>query len=176
MHESVHLLLIPTAFTLRSREDLSPEEEEWLTAKYGPWLMEGLASFVSDEIASQVGLEPANLFHDGGNSTVDDETRRWLSEPRGANVVPFVGSHGRPDNLLSDRRNVAAPYYVLSQSLVKHMVRRAGIATMVRLYEEHLETRSIEDDVKRVTGTDLEEWRRDWLEAIAAPGAPAAPL
>jgi hypothetical protein len=77
--------------------------------------------------------------------------------------------------LLSDRRNVAAPYYVLSQSLIKYMVQRAGIATMVQLYEEHFDgALSIEEDVKRVTGTDLEEWRKDWLEAIAAPDAPAA--
>jgi hypothetical protein len=175
IHESVHLLLIRNAPGGRFREDLSPEEDARLTASYGPWLMEGLASFVSDEIASQVGLEPANLFHDGGNPTVDDEARRWLGEPRGVNVAPFVGSHGLPDNLLSDRRNVAAPYYVLSQSLIKYMVQRAGIATMVQLYEEHFDgALSIEEDVKRVTGTDLEEWRKDWLKAIAAPDAPAA--
>lgn len=167
IHESVHLLLIRSADPPRFREDLSPEEDARLTANYGPWLMEGLASFVSGEIAPQVGLEHDNLFHIGGNSTVDAEARRWLSEPRGMDVAPFVGSHGLPDNWLSDRRNVAAPYYVLSHSLVKYMVQHAGIATMVRLYEEHFEgTSSIEDDVKRVTGTDLQEWRRDWLEAI----------
>jgi len=71
---------------------------------------------------------------------------------------------------LADRANAAAPFYVLGQSLVRYMVQRAGIATIVQLYEEHYDgTRSIEDDVKRVTGTDLQEWRQNWLRAISAP-------
>jgi hypothetical protein len=44
---------------------------------------------------------------------------------------------------------------------VKFMIQRAGVPAMVRLYEEHFDgTRSIEDDVKRVTGKDLAMARR----------------
>jgi hypothetical protein len=170
IHESVHLLLIQDPLAPRNREDLPPEEDARLTAASGVWLAEGLASFVADELAARVNLAPTRLFFSGDNATVDEEARRWLGDPRGAKVAPFVGSRGVPDDFLADRAHVAAPFYVLGQSLVKHMVQRTGIAVLVQLYEEHFNgTRPIEDDVKRVTGFDLQEWRQNWLRAISAP-------
>jgi hypothetical protein len=116
-----------------------------------------------------VQLAPARLFFDGDNSTVDNEARKWLADPRGQRVAPFVGSHGIPEDLLADRPNVAAPFYVLGHSLVKFMIQRAGVPAMVRLYEEHFDgTRSIEEDVKRVTGKDLSQWRDAWLVFLSA--------
>ena len=82
-------------------------------------------------------------------------------------MLPFVGSHGVPEGLVADRQNVAAPFYVLGQSLIKYLVQHAGLAPIIRLYEEHFDgTRSIEDDVKRITGKDLSQWRTEWLAAI----------
>ena len=108
------------------------------------------------------------MFFDGDNSTVDAAARKWLEDPRGQKVAPFVGSHGIPEDLVADRPNVAAPFYVLGHSLVKFMIQRAGIPAMVRLYEEHFDaTRSIEEDVKRVTGKDLSLWREEWLRSLS---------
>ena len=103
---------------------------------------------------------------------MDQEAREWLAEPRGRTVLPFVGSHGAPPNLLADRHNVSAPFYVLGHSLARYMVGRAGIAAIVRLYEEHTNGRaSIEDDVRRVTGRDLDAWRQDWLRSLGVSDA-----
>jgi hypothetical protein len=169
IHESVHLLLVRNASTGRNREDLSTEEEARLMATSGLWLVEGMASYVADELASRVPLPPARLFFDGDNSTVDAEARKWLTEPRGLKVAPFVGSHGIPEDFLADRPNVAAPFYVLGHSLVKFMIQQAGVPAMARLYEEHFDgTRSIEEDVKRVTAKDLSQWRGEWLRFLAA--------
>jgi hypothetical protein len=168
IHESVHLLLIRNPSAPRNRDDLPHDEDARLMATSGVWLAEGFASYAADELAARVHLPPPHLFFNGDNSTVDQEARRWLSESRGAKVVPFVGSHGVPDDLLADRPNVAAPFYVLGQSFIKFMVERAGLAATVQLYEEHFDgTRSIEEDVKRVTGTDLAQWRQEWLRMLA---------
>ena len=118
--------------------------------------------------AARVPLPPARLFFDGDNSTIDNEARKWLAEPRGQKVAPFVGSHGIPEDFLADRPNVAAPFYVLGHSLVKFMIQRAGVPAMARLYEEHFDgTRSIEDDVKRVTRKELSQWREEWLRFLS---------
>jgi hypothetical protein len=168
IHETVHLLLIRNPSAPRNRDDLSPEEDVRLMANSGVWLAEGFASYIADELAPRVQMEPAHLFFNGDNATVDDEARRWLGESRGNKVARFVGSHGIPDDFLADRPNVAAPFYILGQSFVKYLVRHAGIAAVVQLYEEHFDgTRSIEEDVRRVTGRDLPEWRRDWLTTVS---------
>ena len=168
IHETVHLLLIRNPTAGRNRDDLPADEEAKLMATSGLWLVEGMASYVADELAARVPLPPARLFFDGDNSTVDNEARKWLAEPRGQKVAPFVGSHGIPEELLADRPNVAAPFYVLGHSLVKFMIQRAGVSAMVRLYEEHFDgTRSIEDDVKRVTRKELSQWREEWLRFLS---------
>jgi hypothetical protein len=138
-----------------------------MMAMTGVWLAEGFANYAEYELGPKLGLEPDRLFVKGDRTTVDAEARAWIREPRGAAVLPFVGSHGVPDGLLADRANVAPPFYVLSHSFIKHLVDRAGLAPIVRLYEQHFAgTRSIEEDVKRTTGRDLAEWRREWLRVI----------
>jgi hypothetical protein len=167
IHETTHLLMMSDPAAPRNRDDLSPEEEDRWTAITGLWLIEGFANYVEYKLAPQQRIPLADLFVKGDDSTVDQEAREWLAEPRGRAVLPFVGSHGAPPNLLADRPNVAAPFYVLGHSLARYMVGRAGIAAIVRLYEEHTNGRaSIEDDVRRVTGRDLAAWRQDWLRSL----------
>jgi hypothetical protein len=112
-------------------------------------------------------MDPDRLFVKGDQSTVDDEARRWMRDPRGIGVLPFAGSHGVPDNFLADRPNVAAPFYVLGQSFVKYLVQHTSLALMTQLYEEHYDgTHPIEQDVRRITGRDLLQWRIEWLHAL----------
>ena len=167
IHETVHLLLFTDPKAPRTRTDLSPEEDLKMMATTGVWLAEGFANFAEYELAPKLGLQPDRLFVKGDRTTVDAETRTWIREPRGAHVLPFVGSHGVPDGLLADRANVAPPFYVLSHSFIKYLVDHAGLAPIVRLYEQHFAgTRTIEEDVKRATGRDLAAWRREWLRVI----------
>jgi hypothetical protein len=167
IHETVHLLLMRNMTAPRNRSDLTPAEDARLMATSGIWLAEGFAGYVTNELVPTLGIEPDRLFLKGDKGTVDQEARDWIRDPRGATVLPFVGSRGVPEGFMADRANVAAPYYVLAQSFTKHLVQRAGLAAIVRLYEEHFDgTRSIEEDVKRVTARDLAQWREEWLRAI----------
>jgi hypothetical protein len=85
----------------------------------------------------------------------------------GPRCCHFIGSFGEPKDILADRANVAAPFYVLGQSFIKYLVQHAGLAAITQLYEEHFNgTRPIADDVKRITGKDLVRWRTEWLSAI----------
>ena len=82
-------------------------------------------------------------------------------------MAGFVGSRGYPKNLGSDRVNVAPPFYVLSQSFVKFITAGAGVRAMARLYDEHFNGRdTIENDVRRITGVELRQWRANWLKAL----------
>jgi hypothetical protein len=167
IHESVHLLLMKNPAAPRNRTDLTPEEDERLTASSGVWLVEGFAGYVSHELAPRLNMKADHLFVKGDRTTVAKEARQWIRDPRGARVLPFVGSRGLPEGFFADRANVAAPFYVLGQSFVNHLVQHAGLATITRLYEEHFDgTQPIADDVKRITGKDLVRWRQEWLEAI----------
>jgi hypothetical protein len=167
IHESVHLLLMKNPAAPRNRDDLTPEEDARVMADSGVWLAEGFAGYVSYELAPRLNLPPDRLFVKGDRTTVDEEARQWIRDPRGAKVLPFVGARGMPEGFLADRANVAAPFYVLGQSFIKYLVQHAGLATLTRLYEEHFDgTRAIEDDVRRITGKALADWRTGWLEAI----------
>jgi hypothetical protein len=169
IHETVHLLLFKDPDAPRTRTDLTPEEDLRLMASAGVWLAEGFAVYVANEIAARLRIEPDHLFVKGDRTTVDDEAREWMRDARGVKVLPLVTSHGIPGDLLADRVNVAPPFYVLSCSFVKYLVEHAGLAAIVRLYEDHFAgTRSIEDDVQRATGKDLVRWREDWLLAMRA--------
>ena len=80
-------------------------------------------------------------------------------------MLPFIASHGSPDNWLADRENVAAPYYVLGHSFVNFLVKRFGVAVMVRLCDKQANgVGAIEDDFRAVTGADLASMRNDWLK------------
>jgi hypothetical protein len=68
-----------------------------------------------------------------------------------------------------DRSGVARPFYVLSQSLTKHVVDAAGLAAVVQaLVGEG------EDGLLRATGRTDGDWKREWLNAIGAPALASA--
>lgn len=164
VHETVHLLLATDPAAPRMLPETPPD----IDATTGYWMIEGFPSHVATELEPQLGLAPDHLFLKGDASTLDAEAREWLDDPRGKAVVPYVGSRGYPPALLSDRANVAAPFYVLSESFVKFVAARAGLQTLARLYVEHVNGRAaIENDVRRVTKIELAQWRADWLRALA---------
>lgn len=89
------------------------------------WLSEGYASFVQSYVSQHLGGYDGQIFTRNGNTGVDRDAVRWLGNDRGKAMLRYVGTTlDEPD--LSDRRSAAAPFYVLSQSLVKYLVEQTG--------------------------------------------------
>ena len=109
-HETVHLLVMHDPAAPRNRNDLSPEEDARATGNTGDWVFDGFADYVAFEVAAKLHVVPVDLFDEGKTQgEVDAHARKWLDDPRGLAVLPFVGSHGSPEGAMADRQNVAAP-------------------------------------------------------------------
>jgi hypothetical protein len=59
--------------------------------------------------------------------TYREDVRRWLASDSGQAVAPYIGVPGEPPAINYDRSNVAAPFYVMAQSFVRFIVKRASI-------------------------------------------------
>jgi hypothetical protein len=64
----------------------------------------------------------------------------------------------------SERRRVAAPFYVVSQSFTKFLVERLGLAQVVAL----VSSRDPEGELARASGRSVDTWKAEWLTAIGA--------
>jgi hypothetical protein len=128
------------------------------------WLSEGFASFVESHVSETIGGYDAHVFSRSGNRGVDTEAARYLSGDRGRDVLPYVGVPGEPPEMESERRRVAAPFYVLSQSFAKFLVERVGLARVIAL----VSSRDPEGDLARASGRTVESWKAEWLAAIGA--------
>jgi hypothetical protein len=144
LHETVHVLL--------------PAPNRSL------WLSEGFASFVESHVSETMGGYDAHVFSRTGNRGVDGEAARWLSRERGRDVLPYVGVPGEPPEMESERRRVAAPFYVVSQSFTKFLVERLGLAQVVAL----VSSRDPEGELARASGRSVDTWKAEWLSAIGA--------
>jgi len=135
------------------------------------WFSEGLAGYLESAISERGAGYDSHLFTPAGNSGVHADAAHWLADPRGASVIPFVGTRGTPRGILADRQNVAAPFYVLSHSLVKFMADQSGLPPLVRLSR----ARSFPAAARRLTGKAVSAWRAEWLDALRRPAAPLSP-
>lgn len=127
------------------------------------WFSEGLASFVQSYISEHMGGYDGVIFARNGNRGIDRDTARWLGGDRGQAVLPFIGKHEEPPEIAYDRSNVAAPYYVMSQSLVKYMVETAGIECLATVCPAS----DFDSTLANATGKSCDEWKEQWLAAIA---------
>lgn len=132
------------------------------------WLSEGLASYLESWVSENRGGYDAHVFTRAGNRGIDEAARRCLADGPGRAVLPWVGARGEPPSMEEDRSGVARPFYVLSQSLTKHVVDAAGLAAVVRALVS-----GREDGLLQATGRTDEDWKREWLRAIGPP-APAS--
>ena len=144
LHETVHVL-VP-----------APHRSVWLT--------EGFASYVESYVSENVGGYDAHVFSRTGNRGVDGEAARWLTREPGQSVLPYVGAPGEPPDMRAERRRVAAPFYVLSQSFSKFLVQRVGLASVISA----VSSRDPEAVLARVSGRTVEDWKADWLRSLRA--------
>jgi hypothetical protein len=146
LHETVHVL-VP-----------SPNRSVWLS--------EGFASYVESYVSENIGGYDAHVFAKTGNRGVDAEAARWLTREAGRTVLPWVGTPGEPPEMLEERRRVAAPFYVLSQSFAKFLVGKLGLGRLITL----VSSREPEAAFARVSGRTVEDWKAEWLAAIGSGG------
>jgi hypothetical protein len=128
------------------------------------WLSEGLASYLESWVSENRGGYDAHVFTRAGDRGIHQAARRYLGSEQGRAVLPWVGASGEPPGMEEDRTGIARPFYVLSQSLAKHVVDAAGLASVVRALAG-----GEPDGLRQATGRSDEDWKREWLRAIGAP-------
>lgn len=129
------------------------------------WFSEGFASFVQSYISENVGGYDGIIFSRRGNRGIDRDAGRWLGGDRGQAVLPFLGRHGEPPEIAYDRSNVAAPFYVMAQSLVKFMVDKAGIEKIGTV----MGAPDFDEALIKLTGNSSSDWKDRWLATVAPP-------
>lgn len=144
LHETVHVL-VP-----------SPSRSVWLS--------EGFASYVESYVSENIGGYDAHVFTRTGNRGVDAEAARWLTREAGRTVLPWVGTPGEPPEMLEERRRVAAPFYVLSQSFSKFLVDKLGLARVITL----VSSREPEAALARLSGRTVEDLKAEWVRTLPA--------
>jgi len=132
-----------------------------------PWFSEGLACYLESAVSERGGGYDSHLFSSDGNRGLDAHAARWLADPRGQRVLPFIGTRGLPPGIVADRHNVAAPFYVLSHSLVKYLADQVGIAALIRLAR----AQRFAAELRRVTEKSAAAWRSAWLGYFVPPAS-----
>jgi hypothetical protein len=77
-------------------------------------------------------------------------------------VLPFVAGVGSPPEVWEERRQVAAPFYVLSHSFVKYLVEHAGLAVV----KEVVDAEDVSAALERATKRSLGQWKAEWLASL----------
>jgi hypothetical protein len=126
------------------------------------WFSEGLASYLQSWISENRGGYDGIIFTRYGNRGIDRDARRWLNGERGQAVLPYIGKHGEPPTISYDRSNVAAPFYVMSQSFVKYLAEKAGMEKL-RLV---IGASDFEGEMVEATGKSSEQWKVEWLASL----------
>ena len=132
-----------------------------------PWFSEGLACYLEGALSERGCGYDAHLFTQDGNRGVDADAARWIGDPRGQKVLPFVGTRGMPPGIATDRHNVAAPFYVLTHSLVKFLAVQAGLPSVLRLTR----TGNFSRALRHITGNTSALWRSVWEKSLPHPAA-----
>jgi hypothetical protein len=118
-------------------------------------------------VSEHLGGYDGVIFSWGGNANVDRLAGGYLKTERGQQVLPFVGAPESPPRLESDRRRVAAPFYVLSHSFVKFLVEELGVEPVKALHAAS----DAEREIEKKTGKSLASWRDAWLARVTKAGA-----
>lgn len=134
------------------------------------WLMEGFASYVESHVSEKYGGYAGHVFVLGRSSEIDREAQNHLETEGGKRAVTYIAAHGVPRGFYYDRQRVAAPYYVLSHSFIKHLVEKTGLKQVLALHRPEDAVAALEE----TTGKSGELWRSEWLASIETKRAVAA--
>ncbi|MGI8742426.1 MAG: hypothetical protein ACR2NN_07605 [Bryobacteraceae bacterium] len=126
------------------------------------WFSEGVASWVQSYVSETIGGYDAKVFARHGNPGVDSDAARYLTTSGGQAVLPFVLEGGEPPDIVTERRAVGAPFYVLSQSLVKYLVQHAGIDKVAGLSD----CEDFDGELARIMKKQPAEVKSGWLALI----------
>lgn len=132
------------------------------------WLGEGFCSYVQSYVAEHIGGYDGYVFSWGGNANVDRLARRALAQEAGKSVLPYVGGPGIPDAIWQERRQVAAPFYVLSHSFVKYLIEKGGLP----LVQDMVRADDAGAALERSTKRNLAQWKADWLLSLDSSATP----
>jgi hypothetical protein len=127
------------------------------------WFSEGLASYVQSYVSEHMGGYDGAIFARRGNHNIDSEAAHWLAESRGQVVLPFIGQEEEPPHIAYDRSNVAAPYYIFSQSLIKYVVEQAGVESLASVCPAS----DFDEAMSSGTGKTTAAWKQAWLRKVA---------
>ena len=128
------------------------------------WFSEGVACYFECLVSERGEGYDSHLFTANGNAGVDTEAARWLTDARGHAVLPYVGTRGTPRRILEDRQGVAAPFYVLSHSLVKYLAEGTSVPAVAQIAR----SREFAKAVRSQSGKKMAEWREQWLATVRA--------
>jgi hypothetical protein len=157
LHEAVHHLV----FRYTPKRTASPLHL---------WIFEGFPSYVENAVVARFGGVAGHVFDTAGNESIDADARAALLMPRRRELLAFVGRAGVPPDL-PDRVNVAKPFYLMGQSLTKHLIDTVGLDAFVQSLLPHLlNAEMFEAEVQRLCGKSLERVTADWLERIEHAG------
>jgi hypothetical protein len=126
------------------------------------WFSEGFASFVQSYVSEHMGGYDGIIFARNGNRGIDRDALRWMSNERGQAVLPFIGKHEEPPEINEDRAHVAAPFYVMAQSLVKYMVENSDVKTLRQVMDDP----DFDQALERLTGKTPVQWKQNWLNRV----------
>ena len=124
------------------------------------WLSEGLACYLESWVSE---TSAATTLTSSRGRAIGASTRppAVRAGADGRAVLPWVGGRGDPPRMEEDRSGVARPFYVLSQSLTKHLVESVGLEAVVRILVS-----GRDDAFQSATRRSDAEWRREWLATL----------
>lgn len=134
-------------------------------------LREGFATYVELEVGGRVPGGLSGLFGMTDAATADARARTLLSTEAGARIATLMGRNGIPPADATDPSDMVSreTYYALSQSFVRFMVERIGLATFMRVYSDP----DSETAIARLTGISMDVWRERWMRALGGAGTAA---
>jgi hypothetical protein len=166
IHETVHALTTPKHLLPWEYADSAAHARAMNSMAV--WLLEGFASYVDNAVADRYGYRPSDIFKGGGNAHVDATCTGWLAKDEGKAILPYIGMPGHPPRLGKDRKRVAAPFYVCSQSYVKFLVARLGLTRVAALHGEP----DVGAALRAGSGATPQALRANWLASIGVAATP----
>ena len=168
LHEAMHELLAMAD----TRGPMDPERVQRIKTR-PLWLTEGLPDFVALTAAKKTGTTEGDVFDIGGLDGADRTCAARLAGPAGKEVLPFIGTSGRPDALFTTERQTVAPtFYACSTSFTKRVVGLIGLEAAVGLIPL-IPHDGVQSRIEALTGKPMATHRDEWLQAIGyVPSAP----